>query len=56
VGLIVKSGEDLRQEALGQQLVAQFERLFTVARLPLWLRPCAVSPSLAVLPRSWVAG
>lgn len=40
--MIVKSGEDLRQELLAQQLVSQFKLIFEEARLPLHVRPFRV--------------
>ncbi|KYF38434.1 putative phosphatidylinositol 4-kinase, partial [Toxoplasma gondii ARI] len=38
-GVLVKGGDDLRQELLASQLVRQFKAIFDEARLPLWLRP-----------------
>lgn len=38
-GILVKGGDDLRQELLASQLVQQFKAIFDEARLPLWLRP-----------------
>lgn len=38
-GVLVKGGDDLRQELLAGQLVRQFKAIFDEARLPLWLRP-----------------
>ncbi|KAL2621684.1 hypothetical protein R1flu_001889 [Riccia fluitans] len=40
--MIVKSGDDCRQEHLAVQLVAQFYDIFQEAGLPLWLRPYEV--------------
>ena len=37
--LIVKSGDDLRQEQLAMQLITQFQEIFHQADLPLFLRP-----------------
>ncbi|CBZ49710.1 hypothetical protein NCLIV_001980 [Neospora caninum Liverpool] len=37
--VLVKGGDDLRQELLASQLVRQFKAIFDEARLPLWLRP-----------------
>lgn len=37
--VIVKSGDDLRQEQLAMQLITQFQEIFTQAELSLWLRP-----------------
>ncbi|XP_026194514.1 uncharacterized protein LOC34619462 [Cyclospora cayetanensis] len=37
--ILVKGGDDLRQELLASQLVRQFKAIFEEARLPLWLRP-----------------
>jgi len=40
--LIVKSGDDCRQELLAVQLVQQFDFIFKEAGLPLWVRPYEV--------------
>jgi phosphatidylinositol 4-kinase len=40
--VIVKGGDDVRQEVLAGQLVSLFRAIFQNARLPLWLRPYAV--------------
>lgn len=40
--VIVKSGDDLRQEQLAVQLISSFHRIFTDAELSLWLRPYSV--------------
>lgn len=40
--MIVKSGDDCRQEHLAVQLVAHFHDIFAEAGLPLWLRPYEV--------------
>eukprot|EP01054_Gregarina_sp_Poly1_P000219 Gregarina_sp_Poly_1__218@NODE_1050_length_5233_cov_176_655052_g730_i0_p1_GENE_NODE_1050_length_5233_cov_176_655052_g730_i0NODE_1050_length_5233_cov_176_655052_g730_i0_p1_ORF_typecomplete_len1227_score214_89PI3_PI4_kinase/PF00454_27/1_4e41PI3Ka/PF00613_20/5_5e10PI3Ka/PF00613_20/2_1e03Ribosom_S30AE_C/PF16321_5/26Ribosom_S30AE_C/PF16321_5/48TF_Zn_Ribbon/PF08271_12/43TF_Zn_Ribbon/PF08271_12/14_NODE_1050_length_5233_cov_176_655052_g730_i0593739 len=37
--VIVKGGDDLRQELLASQLVLQFKAIFDEAKLPLYLRP-----------------
>jgi phosphatidylinositol 4-kinase len=37
--VIVKSGDDLRQEQLAMQLITQFQEIFKHAELNLWLRP-----------------
>ena len=37
--VIVKAGEDLRQEQLAMQLITQFYDIFQEAKLNLWLRP-----------------
>lgn len=37
--VIVKSGDDCRQELLAVQLIRIFEDIFREAKLPLWLRP-----------------
>lgn len=39
---IVKTGDDLRQEALAYQLLRQFQAIFQQERVPLWIRPYAV--------------
>ncbi|GBG82219.1 hypothetical protein CBR_g34503 [Chara braunii] len=40
--LIVKSGDDCRQEHLAMQLISHFHDIFGEAGLPLWLRPYEV--------------
>jgi phosphatidylinositol 4-kinase len=40
--VIVKGGDDVRQEVLAGQLVSMFSKIFHEARLPLWLRPYEV--------------
>jgi phosphatidylinositol kinase/protein kinase (PI-3 family) len=40
--VIVKSGDDCRQEHLAVQLVAHFYDIYQEAGLPLWLRPYEV--------------
>ena len=40
--VIVKGGDDVRQEVLAGQLVSLFQNIFQAARLPLWLRPYEV--------------
>ena len=40
--VIVKGGDDVRQEVLAGQLVSLFRSIFLNARLPLWLRPYGV--------------
>ena len=40
--IIVKGGDDVRQEVLAGQLVSLFGDIFQAARLPLWLRPYEV--------------
>eukprot|EP01119_Soliformovum_irregulare_P023722 TRINITY_DN8347_c0_g1_i4.p1 TRINITY_DN8347_c0_g1~~TRINITY_DN8347_c0_g1_i4.p1 ORF type:complete len:618 (-),score=165.13 TRINITY_DN8347_c0_g1_i4:71-1924(-) len=39
LGLIVKAGDDLRQEQLAMQLIKTFHQIFVDEELPLWLRP-----------------
>ena len=39
VRVIVKAGEDLRQEQFAMQLITQFQDIFQQAKLNLWLRP-----------------
>lgn len=39
VPVIVKSGDDCRQEHMAVQLVAALQAVFTEAGLPIWLRP-----------------
>lgn len=36
---IVKCGDDLRQELLAYQILAQLQRIWQTERIPLWLRP-----------------
>lgn len=40
--VIVKSGDDCRQELLAMQLISTFHEVFAEAQLPLWLRPFEV--------------
>jgi len=40
--VIVKSGDDCRQELLAVQLIRQFHDIFEASGLPLWLRPYEV--------------
>lgn len=40
--MIVKGGDDVRQELLASQLIQQFSWTFQQAKLPLWLRPYEV--------------
>ncbi|KAF8820109.1 phosphatidylinositol 3- and 4-kinase, partial [Cardiosporidium cionae] len=40
--VLVKGGDDLRQELLASQLMQQFKYIFDEAKLPLWLRPYEV--------------
>ncbi|KAL0039390.1 hypothetical protein WJX79_005779 [Trebouxia sp. C0005] len=40
--VIVKSGDDCRQELLAVQLISTFHDIFQEAQLPLWLRPYEV--------------
>jgi len=40
--VIVKFGDDLRQEQLALQLVTQFHKIFQEAELPIYLRPYAI--------------
>eukprot|EP00742_Colponemidia_sp_Colp-10_P004906 GILJ01005239.1.p1 GENE.GILJ01005239.1~~GILJ01005239.1.p1 ORF type:complete len:774 (+),score=109.60 GILJ01005239.1:138-2324(+) len=39
LSVIVKSGEDLKQEQFASQLIVMFQDIFSSAKLPLWLRP-----------------
>ena len=50
--LIVKSGDDIRQEQLAAGLIGQFAEIFAEAELALWLRPyrvIAVSPNSGLI-------
>jgi len=40
--VLVKGGDDLRQELLAAQLIKEFKRIFKEARLPLWLKEMEV--------------
>jgi phosphatidylinositol 4-kinase len=40
--VIVKTGDDCRQELLAMQLIRAFHEIFAEAQLPLWLRPYEV--------------
>lgn len=40
--MIVKSGDDCRQELLAIQLIETFQQIFHEAKLPLWVRPYEV--------------
>lgn len=40
--VIVKSGDDCRQELLAIQLIETFQQIFHEAKLPLWVRPYEV--------------
>jgi len=42
ISVIVKSGDDLRQEQLAMQLIKAFDEIFTNENLPLWLNPYMV--------------
>ena len=37
--VIVKTNDDLRQEAFAMQLISQCDQIFRKAKLPLWLKP-----------------
>ena len=37
--VIVKTNDDLRQEAFAMQLISQCDQIFKKAKLPLWLKP-----------------
>jgi phosphatidylinositol 4-kinase len=39
VSVIVKAGDDLRQEQLAMQLISLFDQIFKEAKLRVWLRP-----------------
>ena len=52
IRIIVKSGDDLKQEQLAMQLISQFQQIFEEAKLPLWLRPydiLATGPDCGIL-------
>lgn len=39
LSVIVKCGDDLRQELMASQLLQMFQRIWEMERLPLWLHP-----------------
>jgi phosphatidylinositol 4-kinase len=39
IKLIVKSNDDIRQEAFAMQLISCMDQIFKEAKSPLWLRP-----------------
>jgi len=39
MSLIVKSGDDLRQEQFASQLISKFKDIFDSQKLKLWLKP-----------------
>ncbi|UKK00617.1 phosphatidylinositol 4-kinase [Theileria orientalis] len=39
---VVKGNDDLRQEKMANQILESFRRIFTKAKLPLWLRPIEI--------------
>lgn len=41
--MIVKTGDDCRQELLAMQLIRALHDIFAEAQLPLWLRPYEAS-------------
>jgi phosphatidylinositol 4-kinase len=43
--VIVKTGDDCRQELLAMQLIRTFHDIFAEAQLPLWLKPFEVLPT-----------
>ena len=50
--LIVKSGDDIRQEQLAMQLIEEFDHIFKLSKLSLWLYPyrvIAVDPNAGVI-------
>lgn len=52
LSLIVKAGDDCRQENLAMQMIFQIHEIFKAAALPLWLRPFHVlvtSPSSGII-------
>lgn len=52
IRIIVKSGDDLKQEQLAMQLISQFQQIFQEAKLHLWLRPydiLATGPDCGIL-------
>lgn len=52
IRIIVKSGDDLKQEQLAMQLISQFHQIFRQSKLNLWLRPyeiLATGPDCGIL-------
>jgi phosphatidylinositol 4-kinase len=52
LSLIVKFGDDCRQERMALQLINQFNRILTAAKLPLYLRPyniLVLSPEACIM-------
>jgi phosphatidylinositol 4-kinase B len=47
LSMIIKAGDDLRQEQLATQLIKICHDIFTSAKLPLWLKPYEVRPTSA---------
>ena len=41
--MIVKCGDDLRQELLAYQLLATLQKIWVEERVPLWLRPYKIT-------------
>lgn len=39
LSVIVKCGDDLRQELLASQLMQMFRRIWEMERVPLWVHP-----------------
>lgn len=55
--VIVKTGDDCRQELLAMQLIRAFSEIFAEAQLPLWLRTYQVGlPPCVQLPGSFCNG
>lgn len=54
--MIVKTGDDCRQELLAMQLIRAFHDIFAEAQLPLWLRPYEVRAEGAGKGRDWLPG
>lgn len=47
ISIVVKGGDDLRQEQLAMQLIKLFSDIFRAENLPLWVNPYMVPPSSA---------
>ena len=43
LSIIVKCGDDLRQELLAYQLLATLQKIWLEERVPLWLRPYKIT-------------
>jgi len=51
--VIVKTGDDCRQELLAMQLIRALHEIFAEAQLPLWLRPYEVCGAYGKTAQAW---